>query len=446
MAVIAPVSEQDYIDAMIAQQNRHVPFPDIEGRRPIEGLGLLLPMDVSESDGDFEPAVPQIFKDMANFMYSGGESAIGDAPMMAPEDAAMGLLDFTGAGVVAGTPARMAAKEAGDTLLGSAGGKMTKAELDPMGYSSIKLDEPLTDLDYNMTPIGLLGERALINPEALQGKVLLFGAGDRSAVGTLRGLEGKPFDEPVEALGGRDYQLATPYAWASDEGIVTGLLNKAKKAQEETGIDDVILAHSTMSPQTIDFTEMNSSAVAEMLKTAKISKKDAKEFDENIKKSFPDFVGVKSPKFKEWMASQVGETRKVIVRKMDTDKMRKKGFPFVGKARYALTEDAQRNVPTFQSGLSFVPLDLARGSTKEPIIPHGSYNTAMFRSGDPMRLSGMVPNEIMYRDFYKTLEGATQSSGALQTPSMKQYTTRLNSPYQVVDQELVDTLSGLLVD
>ena len=76
-----------------------------------------------------------------------------------------------------------------------------------------------------MTPIGLLGERMLIKPEDLQGKVVLFGAGDRSAVGTLRGLEGKAFDEPVEALGGRDYQLATPYAWASDECVVKGLLN-----------------------------------------------------------------------------------------------------------------------------------------------------------------------------------------------------------------------------
>lgn len=64
--------------------------------------------------------------------------------------------------------------------------------------------------------------------------------------------------------------------------------------------------------------------------------------------------------------------------------------------------------------------------------------------GDPMRLSGMIPNEVMYRDFFKTLEGATTKSGAPQTASMKQYTTRLNNPYQVVDQELVDTMSGLL--
>jgi len=394
------------------------------------------------------------FGALAEVMQMYGENAMRgvSAPYRAytgelgdPMEEAMNVAGLiTGGGLLTGAPERMAAAEAGQSMLGAGGGKLTKAQLDPMGYSSIKLDEPLADLDYNMTPIGLLGERMLIKPEDLQGKVLLFGAGDRSAVGTLRGLEGKAFDEPVEALGGRDYQLATPYAWASDEGIVKGLLNKARKAQEETGIDDVILAHSTMNPQTIDFTEMQSSAVAEMLKTSKIAKKDAKEFDDEIKKSFPDFVGVKSPKFRDWMASQVGETRKTIIRKMDDAKLRQKGFPFVGKARYALTEEAQRDVPTFQSGLSFVPLDLTRGATKEPSIPHASYNTAMFRSGDSMRLSGMIPNEVMYRDFYKTLEGATQKSGAPQTSSMKQYTTRLTNPYQVVDQELVDTISGLL--
>lgn len=411
-------------------------LPVDEGSR-----GMILPF--ATRGGKITAAMPQFLVDMGRAIsapYRAYTGELGD-PM---EEAFNVASNITGGGLLAGLPERVAAAQAGQTMLGAGGGKLTKAQLDPMGYSSIKLDEPLADLDYDMTPIGLLGERMLIKPEDLQGKVVLFGAGDRSAVGTLRSLEGKAFDEPVEALGGRDYQLATPYAWASDEGIVRGLLNKAKKAQEETGIDDVILAHSTMNPQAIDFTEMQSSAVAEMLKTSKIAKKDAKEFDDEIKKSFPDFVGVKSPKFRDWMASQVGETRKTVMRKMDDAKLREKGFPFVGKARYALTEEAQRDVPTFQSGLSFVPLDLARGATKSPSVPHASYNTAMFRSGDPMRLSGMIPNEVMYRDFFKTLEGATTKSGAPQTASMKQYTTRLNNPYQVVDQELVDTMSGLL--
>ena len=116
----------------------------------------------------------------------------------------------------------------------------------------------------------------------------------------------------------------------------------------------------------------------------------------------------------------------------------------VGKARYALTEEAQKNVPTFQTGMSFIPIDVAGGSIKNPAMSHSTYDTAMRRAGDPVQFSGTIPNEIFYRDFFKTLEGATTKSGKPQTSSMKQYSTRLNNPYQVIDQELVDTMSGLL--
>lgn len=323
---------------------------------------------------------------------------------------------------------------------------LTKTQLDPMKYSSIKLDEPLSEMQYDFEPMSLLfPDRKIVKPESLLGKVALFGAGDRSGVGTLKSLSGQVFDEPVSALGGRDYQLATPYAWASDEGVISGLLARAKKAQEETGIEDVVLAHSTMNPRAVDFTDFNSAAVAEMLKTSKITKKDAKQFDDEIKKSFPSFPGVKSPKFREWMKSQKsGKTRATIIKEMDKDLWRSKGFPMVGKARYALTEKAQQDVPTFQTGLSFIPIDVASGAVKSPIMPHSTYSTAMRRAGDPVQLSGTIPNETFYRDFFKTLEGATTKSGAPQPASMKQYTTRLNNPYQVVDQELVDTMSGLL--
>lgn len=342
-------------------------------------------------------------------------------------------------------PAGVAAAKAGGSTLGAMGGKLTKTQKDPMGYSKVSLDEPLSEMEYNFSPIELLTPpREIIKPEGLLGKVALFGAGDRSGVGVLDSLAGQKFDQPVTALGGRDYQRATPYAWASDEGVISGLLARAKKAQEETGIEDVVLAHSTMAPRTIDFTEMNSSAVAEMLKEAKITKKDAKEFDDDIKKSFPTFPGVKSEKFGGWMAKQKGSTRSAIIQAMDNAKSISKGFPYVGKAKYALTEDIQKNVPTFQTGLSFVPLDLARGAIKDPTIPHASYNTAMGRLADPVQFADTVPNETFYRDFFKTLEGKKTQAGQPQTASMKQYTTRLSNPYQVIDQQLVDELSGLL--
>jgi len=346
--------------------------------------------------------------------------------------------------------------------LGAAGGRLTKADLDPMGYSKIKLDRPLSEVEFDMAPRSLLiPERKIVTPEYLQNSVILFGPGDRTGVGLLRGIEGQEFDIPVEALGGRDYQLATPYAWASGESVVSDLLNRAAKAREETGIDNVFLAHSTMSPRAVDFTEMMSSTVAEMLKEAPITKKAAKSFDDMIKnhtvmrkpkgskekvavQPYKDFPGVKSPKFREWMASQPGTTRRFIIEAMDADAYRSKGFPYIGKARYALTEAAQRNLPTFASGTSFIPLDIDAGPIANPVIRHGSYSTAMAAKGPPVQFSGSIKNDEIYRDFFEALSGATNKHGEPQAMSQKQYTFRLDNPYQVIDQERVDALTGLL--
>ncbi len=476
MAVIAPVSEQDYIDAMIAQQNRYVPFPDIEGRRPIEGLGLLLPMDVSESDGDFEPAVPQIFKDMANFMYSGGESAMGDAPMMAPEDAAMGLLDFTGAGVVAGTPARMAAKEAGDVMLGSAGGQysktikaiddaraedlkyrlagknkpLTKAEKDPREFSKISFDKPVEYTDFEVLPSEFASQRKIIKPEDIQNSILISGAGDLSGTGTLTRLGGNVLENPVDMMGGRNYGLLTPYGWGSGQSVTNTLRNRALSAQEEvfknTGEElPVYLGYTTMNPRAIDFQEMQTSAVAEAIKFAPITKSNAKIFDEQFKKKDKNFVGVLSPNLREYLAGLSGEKKVQFNKLMDKDEFRKLGFPQIGEARYAMTEPELRNAPIFSSGMGLYKMDLSQPNISEPVIAHPSFDTAMPRTGGLLGFGEPISNKDIYRDWFGNPENLLSEKGNPMTLSQAIYSFgKKPNAYQVVDQELVDTLSGLL--
>ena len=431
------------------------------GQGDYADAGMLLPL-ARTSDGEIVLSFPQAIQGVGRTVgratgilpmeYDAETGLPSEAALMDAFDAAGTV---TGLGLLAGRPANS---------LGMGGSvKLPKKEvLDPMGYSDIKLDQFASDIQYDMAPRSLLiPEREIVAPEALQGSIMLFGPGDRSGVGLLKGVGDEKFDIPVEALGGRDYQRATPYAWASDEGIISGLLSRAKKAQEETGIEDVFLAHSTMNPQTIDFTEMMSSSVAELLKTAPISKAAAKSFDDEVRGTvvkkkvdgkevnttpFKDFPGVKSIKFREYMAGLPGEQRKTIIRLMDKSPRRKDGFPFIGKVRYALTEEAQRNVPTFASGMSFIPIDVAAGAVKKPMIPHASYNTAMGALGRPVEFGTTIPNDIFYRDFFKTLEGAVTKSGAPQTPAQKQYTTRLTGPYQVMDQQQVDRLSQFIAE
>ena len=106
---------------------------------------------------------------------------------------------------------------------------------------------------------------------------------------------------------------------------------------------------------------MMSSTVAEMKKSPS-TKKAAKSDDmikghtvmkkpkgsgKNCCSAVQGFPGVKSPNFREWMASQPGSTRRFIIEAMDADAYRSQDF-HMGKARYALTEAAQRDLPTRQ--------------------------------------------------------------------------------------------------
>jgi len=129
-------------------------FQASQDRRSLEGLGYLLPVDFPmKESGAVElsgarPAVPQVIKDIANFVTQTGAGAMGKAPPMAPEDMAMGMLDFTGAGILASTPARMAAKQAGDTILGTAGGTVGSSITSDVILQQLKRDNDVGSFTY----------------------------------------------------------------------------------------------------------------------------------------------------------------------------------------------------------------------------------------------------------------------------------------------------------
>ena len=108
------------------------------------GYGNLLMDEPARMDMDTS------FGNLAKLMQMYGENAIRGvtAPYRAytgelgdPMEEAMNVAGLvTGGGLLTGAPERMAAAESGQAMLGAGGGKLTKAQLDPMGYSSIKLD------------------------------------------------------------------------------------------------------------------------------------------------------------------------------------------------------------------------------------------------------------------------------------------------------------------
>ena len=423
MAVIAPVSEQDYIDAMIAQQNRYVPFPDIEGRRPIEGLGLLLPMDVSESDGGFEPAVPQIFKDMANFMYSGGESAMGDAPMMAPEDAAMGLLDFTGAGVVAGTPARIAAKEAGDTLLGSAGGltparkqrilkevdKALDADASQSLYTKLKNQGDIINTPIEKKTSNILEPEKTTGLEGLLGETIIPLFAGRTSTGEIISKIGDmPLDYDIITDGGVDFMRRKDASgiFASEPSAVSRFRGKVNELNEKD--IDPLAIYMSMGGDGLDFSTMALDTVISAMPASKILKKDIKDFDNDIRtkdvlvngkkiKIDPEWVGISSPNIREHMLKMNGTRRALVMKELAKSKRQEQGFPDIGRIRRALTDDSLLYTPNAFGGRGILKPTAGAPEVTQYGFRHPSYAEQF--SGDYVgRLPVDVPQSILFRD------------------------------------------------
>ena len=444
--------------------------------------GLLAPDDMMYygTDAPVDPTMVMAGPEMGLLMLpgSGVAEALGYAPDPFSDEYLPSTMDLLREGDVEGlgyqllglggdalyaaspvlpflAPAAAGAKTTRAAKLAKPAKKLQRRDLDPLMFGKKLPDTPLKDMNVDIEPISLLGERAVIKPEDLQGKVLMFGPGDRTGTGLLSGIDDVKFDEPIEMLGGRDYQLATPYGWASGESVISRILNTAGRAAEDFGTDDIVLAHSTMGKAASDFTEMSSSAMAELIKAAKVTKKDAKAFDDKFKTMLSEskakeYPGVKSEKLKEFLAELPGERRNDFMKLMDEPEFRDTGLPAPSKVRFALTEPAQIEVPTFQTGMSFQPIDFLRGSIKDPSIVHSTYDTVVGKKNNqmPMQFERPVSTHDVYRDFEDSLlaEGKTVSaSGKPLSSSARQYHYRMGNPkVQFVDQEMVDRLSGLL--
>tara|TARA_Y100000385_G_scaffold63310_2_gene62296 strand:+ start:594 stop:2081 length:1488 start_codon:yes stop_codon:yes gene_type:complete len=439
MAVIAPVSEQDYIDQMVANRaaiQRATVFPDIEGRRPLSmdsgfrvpdfAFGLLsdfLPVDMADEGGDYEPAVPQFAKNLVNFMSRTGASAVGDAPMMAPEDMAMGLLDFTGAGVVAGTPARIAAKEAGDVMLGSAGGYYGGIldDVDPKFIERLKriADGTYANEPYfpsNISDLGNLKEgkpygdmtstsvqevdlspQTIMRPEDFTDANIIFTVGDRTSTGRrLLDVDGVPLSGGGLLTDGGAYftrgvsQQADDSVWASGDEVIDALGSRIDEFSE-TG-DPTKLVYVGMGPKSDEYSKMPTRAALQLLPNTKISQKTVSKFNEAMRKFYPEFVGLKSGKISDQLMSN-GEMRKKFLEVMESVKG---GLPDIQSIRKAITEKELLGLPTGSGGLAVSDVTGPARILKraDQTTPHDTYSDAIQGKGGGIIGAGRVPMEI----------------------------------------------------
>jgi len=322
--------------------------------------------------------------------------------------------------------------------LGVGGGRAVQPTL-THPISEVKLTKPLEEMTatYKGTP----KPSKLVTPAELQGGTIIPAIGDRSIAGRqLTGVGGQRFGKPVELQGGPGYMgehAGRGSIWAAGGGIPTRLENLVRKIEQETG-KPVYMAYSAMGHRSVDFAHHMSDTLSEMMKTAKITKKSAAEFDKAMRTPRPgyqeqpikDWPGVQSAGLRKYLRDAGGNVRNKFAQVMDSKKYADAGFPNVGEARKAVIDPRLLHEPTGASGL-----EIGRPTLERLPSGHGTYPTGM--SGEHMgTLGASVPREKMFRDRFAEI-------AASRSPERK---FSMALPTQKVDQQLVDVLSTFLRD
>jgi hypothetical protein len=235
-----------------------------------------------------------------------------------------------------------------------------------------------------------------------KGGTLINIGGDRSNLGRLTHINGQELAWPVDLHAGAKYmQEPNPKAvWANNATHGSALQNQILKAAEK---GPVFGAYTPMGPGSVDSSHNMFDAVMAQIPDAKISKKDAQDFDEQIRGGYhvavpnskdpekakkaqakrariaeimQDWPGIMNPKqASEFARGLNGDQRKDIIQYMDQTKFLKSGFPAIGVTRAAITDPALLGTPGNMIGhriVEFDPNNLAPASKK---FKHSTYTT-----------------------------------------------------------------------
>ena len=288
--------------------------------------------------------------------------------------------------------------------------RLSRAENEALGLyhpigGGIKLDRPVSEMTAvtEPTPRAALVEREIMPLEGLLGGRIIPLVGDRAAAGrVLRSVDDVELERPVILQGGPDFMRMQRFenpeesaAWASGKGVVSGLSRRVREASQG---GDVYGMYTAMSQTGVDYNTMLTDAILGQLPNAKITKKLKKEFDKEIKKIEPNFVGIDSPDLEMQLLNNA-PLRKVFVNRMELEKFRSGGFPNVAAARKAITEPELLDVPVGYTGYTISRLDPMGRIVESPRIPHKTYDTQLmgqYVGG----LEQQIPREIMFADFF----------------------------------------------
>lgn len=332
--------------------------------------------------------------------------------------------------------------------------RLTKEEIDPVGYQATKMDKPIEKVDIEEEQVVEMAPRKEIGIEDIEGDVVLPFYGDRASTGKrITRVDDIEFETPVDTEGGKDFmrgkaaQSKDKAIWASEQAIIRRLNDRAKQVADETG-KDVLAITGTMSPNAIDFNTMGPEALAEMVAVTitrgGIKKKDIKEFNAMMKRQITkdpdlapvkDWPGLDAPNLREYLVEAPSKVRKKFMRLMEKKDPQAMGLPSPGKARLAVTDKEQLMLGPGMFGGSIGKIDVDADIITDPLVPHKTYNTQL--RGEYIGEIDPVPQSELFRDLYEARKDI-KVSGRPENEAHKTYTMKTKLPAQEITPEIVD--------
>ena len=379
---------------------------------------------------------------------------IGDAASPAIKKVGKGLLDM--ADRIEVDPSVMGSTF-GNIKLRKPPEKAVKDELDPLGYQKVRMkDAYIDETDVKVKDLKQKLPRVAKSWEDTEGKVILPFYGDRSSGGLLvEGVNDIIYDKPVYTEGGVDFMRGLAAQkdksiWASNSNIVKRIDDVSKIASEKYDGADILGVTGSMAPDANDFATMTGASMGELIKAAPITKKSAKQVDEIMKSIDPDFVGVLSPKIRDWLETTTSPKRKSFIRLLDSKPFQEMGFPSSGLARYSVTDATQRDMPAGMFGLGAAKVDTTlpllsntkRGNLPIASVPHSTYNTQV--AGDYFGSLPPIPQKYIFDDIYNAMEGKVDKRGRPLTSANITHAIKTKMPAVMMTPERIEGILNYL--
>jgi hypothetical protein len=319
------------------------------------------------------------------------------------------------------------------------------------------------EAEYANNIIGESVSRPVVDPESLLGKAVVNYMTDRSKLGQINSYMGTPTN--VVSQAGADF---TPkhdplgLGWLSMGKFDEGKLGTAQKAHrnaqllaEATG-NDVLANSIMMAEKSSRFSTPPSELMLSRIQDMNMPKGLLDQFDEEIRKVNPDWVGVRSDSAMDQLMGRngfsmegAGAERKRFLEVLDKPEFRKAGFPQPDTTLPLIDNPDYANAPYGMSGLNMWMPDTGKGTSLQLGL-HNSYSHGMPSKGmvgefeTPISWQAMNPRPAreLGLEMTKPKKGTPKPLTPMQMVNAN--ATRLagnRGTIQITDQEWLDSVS-----